>query len=281
MEQAEFTPSYLTKLEECSEESVYAPGYIQPHGVLLTLQEPHLKIVQVSENVEQFFGIPAAALLGQSLHRLFSRTQVKLIAEFLLQDNLERCNPFELKARVKDPHPQPLSRGKRARVRAQTFRSTLHRTTEALILELEPQPPTDKTHAIQFYFRLQAAILTLRSAIGLSDLAQTLAIEVKAIAGFDRVMVYRFEADDHGVVIAEEKESHLESYLGLHYPAIDIPVPARKLFLRNWVRQIPNINYTPARLIAIDNASNEPPLDLSDCVLRGISPCHVEYLQNK
>lgn len=280
MEQAEFTPSYLTTLEECTEESVYAPGYIQPHGVLLTLQEPHLKIVQVSENVEQFFGIPAAALLGQSLHRLFSRTQVKLIADFLLQDNLERCNPFELKARVKDPHPQPLSRGKRARVRAQTFRSTLHRTTEALILELEPQPPTDKTHAIQFYFRLQAAILTLRSAIDLSDLAQTLAREVKAIAGFDRVMVYRFEADDHGVVIAEEKESHLESYLGLHYPAIDIPVPARKLFLRNWVRQIPNINYTPARLISIDNASNEPALDLSDSVLRGVSPYHVEYLQN-
>lgn len=80
-------------------------------------------------------------------------------------------------------------------------------------------------------------------------------------------MIYRFEADDHGVVIAEEKESHLESYLGLHYPATDIPVPARKLFLRNWVRQIPNINYTPARLISINNASNEPPLDLSDCVL--------------
>ncbi|MEG3899554.1 MULTISPECIES: ATP-binding protein [unclassified Microcoleus] len=280
MEQAEFTPSYLTNLEECTEESVYAPGYIQPHGVLLTLQEPHLKILQVSENVEQFFGIPAAALLGQSLHRLFSRTQVKLIADFLLQDNLEGCNPFELKARVKDPHPQRLSRGKRARVRGQTFRSTLHRTTEALILELEPQPPTDKTHSIQFYFRLQAAILTLRSAIDLSDLAQTLAREVKAIAGFDRVMVYRFEADDHGVVIAEEKESHLESYLGLHYPATDIPVPARKLFLRNWVRQIPNINYTPAPLISIDNASNEPPLDLSDSVLRGVSPYHVEYLQN-
>jgi light-regulated signal transduction histidine kinase (bacteriophytochrome)/DNA-binding response OmpR family regulator len=292
MEQAEFTHSDLTNLEECSEESVYAPGYIQPHGVLLTLQEPHLKILQVSENVEQFFGIPAAALLGQSLHRLFSRTQVKRIADFLLQDNLERCNPFELKARMKisPPHPQsfdgtdlqsPSEFGALGgtRVKAQTFRSTLHRTTTALLLELEPQPPTDKTHAIQFYRRLQVAILSLRSA-SLSDLAQTLAREVKEITGFDRVMVYRFEADDHGVVIAEEKESHLESFLGLHYPATDIPVPARKLFLRNWVRQIPNINYTPARLISINNASNELPLDLSDCILQGVSPCHVEYLQN-
>ena len=79
MEQAEFTPSDLTNLEECTEESVYAPGYIQPHGVLLTLQEPHLKILQVSENVEQFFGLAATALLGKSLDQLFSRDQVKRI----------------------------------------------------------------------------------------------------------------------------------------------------------------------------------------------------------
>ena len=149
-----------------------------------------------------------------------------------------------------------------------------------LILELEPQPPTEKTQASQFYSCLQAAILSLRSAIDVSDLAQTLARKVKAITGFDRVMVYRFEADEHGVVIAEAKESRLESFLGLHYPATDIPVPARKLFLRNWVRQIPDINYTPARLIGINNAPNELPLDLSNCVLRGVSPCHVEYLQN-
>ena len=89
-----------------------------------------------------------------------------------------------------------------------------------------------------------------------------------------------FRSDEHGVVIAEEKESHLESYLGLHYPVIDIPKPARKLFYRNWVRQIPDVNYTPARLIPIHNPLTDTPLDLSACVLRGVSPCHIEYLQN-
>ena len=296
MKQAEFPPPALTTLEGCSKESVYAPGYIQPHGVLLTLQEPHLKILQVSENVEQFFGISAVALLGQSLQKLFSRTQVKRITEFLLQDNLNRCNPFELRGRRKNPHPQPSHQNGEADrdgsllsfgVKAQTFRSTLHRTTDALILELEPQPLTEKTHVIQFYSRLQTAVLSLRNA-SLPDLAQTLAKEVRAIAGFDRVMVYRFEADEHGVVIAEAKNNHLksylglhlESYLGLHYPANDSPAPARKLFLGNWVRQIPNINCTHARLISLNDAVDEPPLDLSDCVLRGVSPCHVEYLQN-
>jgi chemotaxis family two-component system sensor kinase Cph1 len=140
--------------------------------------------------------------------------------------------------------------------------------------------PIENNNSIDFYHRLQTVILNFRSAIGLSDLAQTIAREVKAMTGFDRVMVYRFEADEHGVVIAEEKESYLESYLGLHYPAIDIPVPARKLFYRNWVRQIPDINYTPARLIPTNNPLTDTPQDLSACVLRGVSPYHIEYLQN-
>jgi len=265
IESASFTPSSLTTLEGCSNESVYAPGYIQPHGLLLLLQEPHLKILQVSENVEQFFGISPAALLGQSLQKLLPRTQVKRITEFLLQDNLDYNNPFELRIRRKDPHPHLISQQERKAdidgfplscgERTQIFRSTLHRTKDALILELEPQLATRKNHTIQFYGRLQNAIISLRNS-SLSDLAQTLAREVKALTDFDRVMVYCFEADEHGVVIAEAKESYLKSYLGLHYPASDIPAAARRLFLRNWVRQIPSVNYTPARLISINDTPN-------------------------
>lgn len=260
--QLEFSASALTSLEECSEASVYAPGHIQPNGVLIVLQEPDLTILQVSENVKQFWGVSAITVVGRSLHRLFSHLQVQQITEFLQQHDLELCNPFELKAR------------------SQIFRGTLSRTHQALLLELEPQQSTEKTHSIQFYHRLQSSIFSLRSATSLADLVQRLAQRVKALTGFDRVMIYRLEADEHGVVIAEEKEAHLESYLGLHFPAIDIPVPARKLFLRNCIRQIPNINYTPARLMPTEAFPEEQPLDLSGCILRGVSPYHVEYLQN-
>lgn len=273
-EQSDFTPASLTTLENCSEESVYSPGYIQLYGILLVLQ-PDLKILQISENVEQVWGIPAADLVGQSLQKLFSRTQVEQIAQFLQQDNLELCNPFELEAQVKALPSEKTELG----MKTQTFRSILHRTENLLILELEPQCPADKSDSIQFYHRLQATILNLRSAASLDDLAQTLARQVKAMTGFDRVMIYRFEADDHGAVIAEDKESHLDSFLGLHFPAIDIPAPARKLFLRNWVRQIPDVNSPPAVLIAADD-SRPSFLDLGDCVLRGVSPYHTEYLQN-
>lgn len=290
MDQIEFTPAMLTLLEECTEESVFAPGYIQPHGILLVLQEPHLIIVQVSENVGQFFGLAATALLGKSLQQLFSRDQVKRIKALLLQDNLEHCNPFELKAQVNSSLPSLPGWGSTDSLawealgtnkgNIQTFRSTLHRTADVLLLELEPQLPTENIHATQFYHHLQAVILSLRNTTNLAALTQMLAEEVKAMTGFDRVMVYRFEADEHGVVIAEAKEQPLESYLGLHYPATDIPVPSRKLFLRHWVRQIPDINYSPARLVLTNSDPEAHPLDLRDCVLRGVSPYHVEYLQN-
>lgn len=282
----QITPSTLALLEDCSEEAVYAPGYIQPHGVLVVLQ-PNLKILQVSENVEQFFGIAAVDLLGQPLQQLLTRSQVNQIAEFLLQGNLNSCNSFELKVRkVKSSSPS----GNSSKARTRNFWGTLYRTAQTILLELEPRTTTERTHSLQFYHRLQTAILNFRSAVSLSDLAQTLAKEIKAITGFDRVMVYRFATDEHGVVIAEEKENHLESYLGLHYPATDIPAPARQLFYRNWVRQIPNVNAASVRLMTYQDALNDsacdPDLvqsssvDLSQCVLRGVHPAHTEYLQN-
>lgn len=289
---SDLTPASLAMLEECSAESIYAPGYIQGCGMLLALEEPDLKIVRASENTEYFLGVSAKSLLGQPLQRIFSRTQVKQMTEALLQNNLDCCNPFELKTRTKTrfftPSNWEIDRQKPSESRdlgntgakSQTFRGTLHRTPDALILELEPQLSTERIHSIQFYHRLQASILALRGATSLLDLGQILAREIKTMTGFDRVMVYRFEVDDHGVVIAEEKAGHLESYLGLHYPAIDIPMPARRLFLRNWVRQIPNVNARPVHLICSEDASTQPPLDLSDCVLRGVSPYHIEYLQN-
>ncbi|MHC5822525.1 MAG: ATP-binding protein, partial [Nostoc sp.] len=264
--------SILTALKVCSDESVYAPGYIQPHGMLLMLQEPQLTILQISENVEQFFGISAEALLGQPLQRLFSRAQVQRLAGYLAEDNLELCNPFELKTRrVAETDWQRES---------QTFTGVMYRIVDGLILELEPVRSLKNIDSIQSYHRLQAVIANFRNATSLTNLAQTLAREVKSMTGFDRVMIYCFQADESGVVIAEEKQSHLESYLGLHYLAIDIPAPARKLFCRKWVRLIPDINYIPVFLIPTNHPLTDTPLDLSNSILRGVSHFHIEYLQN-
>jgi len=265
--------AHRPNVDDCSEAVIFAPGYIQPHGLVLGLQEPTLTIVQVSDNAASFLGMPAADLLGQSLRHVFSAKQVQRIQAILSHGDLGSHNPFDLKIQ----HPSPKANGRRPTRR---FRGTLYRTAHTLLLELEPQIATRATPSMQFYHRLQTAVLRLRQTSSLEDLVQVLAKEMKAIAGFDRIMVYRFEADDHGVVIAEAKEPHLESYLGLHYPAFDIPLPSRQLFCRNWVRQIPDVQAAPALLLALDTPSAQVPVDLSDCVLRGVSPYHIEYLQN-
>ena len=263
----------ITKLESCSDELIYSPGFIQPHGVLFMLQAPDLKILQVSVNVEHFFGIPAEMLLDQPLKVLFPSEQVQRISNYLTQENIENCNPFEI---TKNPNLT----SKDPSEKTELFRGMLHRTIDGIMLEIEPQKLRQHNESIQFYERLLCSIVNLRNTNNLIDLAQALAKEIKSITGFARVMVYRFESDQSGIVIAEAKENHLESYLGLRYPKTDIPAASRKLFSSHALRFIPNVNYVPSFLIPNNYPLTNKPLDLSNSILRGVVPFHIEYLQN-
>ena len=101
--------------------------------------------------------------------------------------------------------------------------------------------------------------------------------EVKQLAGYDRVMVYRFHPDWHGEVVAEEAAPGLEPFLGLHYPASDIPHQARKLYRLNQLRVIGDVDYSPVPIL---RAADSEPLDLSLSGLRSVSPMHLQYLRN-
>lgn len=291
------TATHLATLAVCDDTAVYAPGYIQPHGLVLVIDEMTLQVVQVSDNTEIFLGLPPHQVLAQSLQQLCSRKQVEQLRQILADTTLAIHNPFDMKFQCKQAQTQP----------EQIFRCTLQRLETGLLLELEPYSlvqsnsvqqcelhstphrctelpcpwlynATNKTHSTQFYHRLQRATLSLRQAKNLDNLAQILAHEIKTLTGFDRVMVYRFETDDHGLVIAEEQEPHLDSYLGLHFPSFDIPASARQLFRHTWVRQIPDVNAAAAHLLTLNGEVSS--LNLSTCVLRGVSPYHIEYLQN-
>jgi chemotaxis family two-component system sensor kinase Cph1 len=260
-------------LETCSDELVYAPGFIQPHGVLFMLQEPDLLILQVSENVEHFFGIAAETLLGKPLKSLFPVAQVQKIITYLNQVNIENCHPFDIQVKPDITLGDQITE-------TEVFRGVINRTVDGIMLEIEPQKTSTNHDSIHFYAGLLSSIVNLRNAKSSIELAQVIAKEVQTITGFSRVMVYRFEADQSGIVIAEEKESHLESYLGLHYPKTDIPAASRKLFSSHSLRFIPNVNYEPAFLIPHHYPLTNKPLDLSSSVLRGVAPFHIQYLQN-
>ena len=107
-----------------------------------------------------------------------------------------------------------------------------------------------------------------------------MAREARNLTDYDRVMVYRFDPEWNGEVIAEEKHEGLEPYLGLHYPSSDIPAQARALYLTNRLRVIPDVGYQPVPLVPGQDGRTGQPLDLGSCLLRSVSPVHLEYLHN-
>ncbi len=158
-----------------------------------------------------------------------------------------------------------------------TVDAFVYRSGELLVLELEPSGenhPEDALALVQTMLgRVQQAGTTQAFCQGLAD-------EVRRVSGFDRVMVYRFLPDGSGVVDAEARGDGVESFLGLHYPASDIPRQARELYLRNWIRLIPDACYTPAPILPADDPRDGSPLDLSHSLIRSVSPMHLEYLRN-
>lgn len=249
----------------CDREPIHIPGRIQPHGLLLALSEPDLLILQVSANIEQQLGIAPSSLLGQPLSSLLGDHDLAYLRSVLVLDDLEQ-NPLYV-------WTVPLSPTQ------QQFDGVVHRHGGVLILELEPASPA-ASPAPDFFRLVKLAVARLQRAPTLAEFCHAASREVRALTGFDRVMIYRFDADGHGSVIAEAVAEGLEPYLGLHYPASDIPQQARALYLRNWLRLIPSVDYTPAELVPPLTPGTQSPLDLSYATLRSVSPVHLEYLSN-
>jgi chemotaxis family two-component system sensor kinase Cph1 len=246
-------------------EFLHLSGAIQPHGILFALKEPQLEIIQVSNNTFELLGFHPQALLNQSLKDLLTPTELLFIEGCLVKD-FESVNPIKLSIDMSN--------------NIKNFDGILHRCNGVLILELEPKLTQEDRNFIRFYHLVKGAIAKLQNAPTMSGMCQDITQEVQNLTGFDRVMIYQFDGKQAGKVIAEEKREDLNSYLGLHYPASDIPDQAKKLYTRNRLRLIPDINSQPKELVPAQNPITNEPLDLSYAVLRSVSPCHLEYLRN-
>ena len=167
--------------------------------------------------------------------------------------------------------------------------SVVHSMGSIAILEIEfgqitlgqaNLPERNDLTYFDFYRQVKAPIESLQKATNFEELCNQLVANVRHITGFDRVMIYRFAPSGSGDVIAEALRPDLVPYLGLHYPASDIPLQARHLYTLNHLRLVPDVIYTPVALIPTLNPITQAPLDLSWSVLRSVSPIHVEYMQN-
>ncbi|MEO0322371.1 MAG: ATP-binding protein [Myxococcota bacterium] len=241
-------------IEACASEPIHLSEAIQPHGALLALDGDG-RIVRVSEN--------AVALLGMAPDSLLGR-----LAEDI-QLALTDAQPAQVENVIThDPRP--------FRINGRDFRALTHRAGTLEIVELEPAPPVADAPELP----VRAALKSLGETDDLDALLERLAMVTRQLTGFDRVMIYRFDDAWNGEVVAESRAAGVESFLGLHYPASDIPAQARALYARSWLRVIEDVDYAPVRLLPAEEPGSSRAMDLSGATLRSVSPVHLQYLRN-
>jgi light-regulated signal transduction histidine kinase (bacteriophytochrome) len=245
-------------LSNCELEQIHLPGSIQPHGALLVLDASGLRITRVSENIGRFLA-PGQDLLGRPLAS--ADAGLAETVQAALAEDPGDCVPRSLRCQTLN------SPG--------TFDVAVHRVAAGdVVVELEPSvPPAGHADFVERSFQDVLSSLTLQ------DLCDDTARLFKELTGYDRVMVYRFDPDGHGEVFSERREPGLEPFLGNHYPASDIPQMARRLYERNRIRVLVDIDYEPVPLRP-RQAPDGGDLDMSMCALRSVSPIHVQYLKN-
>ena len=258
-----FVMSYRTQdAEFCGKVPLNQTNIIQSHGVLLVLKKVDFTIIQVSENAVIIFDKPVTALINT----FFGDYQTDLDLHKLKEHSageIQEGLPFTLTIAGKD------------------FLSLIHTKQEYLILEIElPLVKGQEQSFINVYQELRYVMGEVNAASTTKEACRKAIRELKRITGFDKIMIYQFDDEWAGTVIAEEMEEGMNPYLGLRFPASDVPKQARDLYLKNPYRFIPNVNYSPVKLYPLLNPVTKAFLDLSDTNLRSVAAVHIEYLKN-
>lgn len=257
-------------LDTCDREPIHLIGAVQPHGALVAFEFESQKITYASANTEEFVGRPPQDLLGKPIADLIGAENVAQMPEFPSETTTpELLKPWFIMLKGTDgsaPRAECLP----------------HRNKDHIILEFM-QPQTAPATVWEDELLRREIISELIKPEALSELAEVSARIIRDITGFDRVMIYKFAEDKHGEVIAEST-NRPDSFLGLHYPASDIPDPARRHFTLNVMRSIPDINSENIPILGLSgevaDAASDTPLDLTFSKLRAVAPVHVEYLNN-
>ncbi|WP_426178047.1 ATP-binding protein [Massilia sp. TWR1-2-2] len=256
-------------IANCDSEPVQTPGCVQAHGALLVLRLSDLRILQASENAAAIFGQSAQQLLGQQIGTVIGAEGQRRLRNLLDQESTD-CTPIYL---LTLPDKCSSSNGKAALdVSVHTVDGVAVLEFEATCHTLEPKP--------DYYALVKTTLAKLQTSSSLQQFCDVVVNDIRALTGLDRVMVYKFHDDGHGEVLAESRRADIPSWLGLHYPAEDIPKPARAIFTKTWIRPVSDVAGPLAELVPLANPDTLKPLNMTYCVLRGVSIMYTEYLRN-
>ncbi|CAN1283289.1 Phytochrome E [Linum perenne] len=274
-----YSRSFLSPPEPVPEEQVaiylsriQRGGFIQPFGCLLAIEEVSFRVIGYSENCFQLLGLGSipkeSGLIGTDARTLFTPSSGASLARAAAASELSFLNPVWVYSRMMN----------------KPFYAILHRVDVGIVIDLEParssDPALSRAGAVQSQKLAVQAISRLQSLPGgdIGVLCDTVVEDVQRLTGYDRVMVYKFHEDEHGEVVSEIMRSDLEPYLGLHYPATDIPQAARFLFKQNRVRMICDCNADQVRVVQSEELMQ--PLLLVNSTLRSPHGCHSQYMAN-
>lgn len=247
-------------LTNCDREPIHLLGAIQPIGFLVAVSDAWV-IERASDNLEAYTGLSAKAAIGRPLDAVFRTEAVHTLRNrvAMLQgtDAVERIFHCE----IVDGRDR--------------FDVAIHVSNGQVIIEgqTSSEPSGDATNTVR------SMVARLDQTDDFPRFFNEGVRLVRALTGFDRVMIYKFDQDGSGEVVAEACRSGIGSFKGLHYPATDIPAQARQLYRRNLLRIIADIDAEPVPVRPALDGSGRP-LDLSLSVLRSVSPIHIEYLRN-
>lgn len=242
--------------DRCAREPIHIPGSIQPHGFLLVVDGASHAVVAASANAGTHLRIEGA-VIGARLTDILPQAQAVLALD------------------AGETPDGPATFG-RVDLGGATYEMLAHASGRFIIVELEEADAEAAGSLDTLYPQIRRFVSESRSHATLEELNAAAARIVRALTGFDRVLVYRFDAHWNGTVIAEDGNGKLPSYMDLRFPAADIPAQARELYRLNRLRIIPDAAYEPVPLLPADGE----PIDLSYSALRSVSPVHVEYMRN-
>ena len=250
-------------LGACERERIHAPGAIQPHGCLLSCTLSAWTVTSVSANAGEYFGREASSLLGVQLDGVLPHKVLHDVRNVLQSAMVSGSAERLADVRIDESDIR--------------YDLTVHVAGTNALIEILPRAGAEVLTADPVIL-VRSMIGRLKRAPSLDRFLKLAASQVRAVTGFDRVMIYKFLQDGSGEVVAESLRSGMPPFLGLRYPASDIPAQARALYKRQWLRLIPDVVYTPVPLLTLSASDEE--VDLSLAALRSVSPLHLEYLCN-
>ncbi len=252
-------------LENCASEPAHIPGTIQNSGVLLAFHISTRVIEYVSDNTKRYFGVAPPKILGADAE------------VFLGKDAWHALN------NVSDIHDFSSRRYPvgRTNLFGTEFELFAFASNEHIVVELEPLA-TGSPSSTNSMEEINTLLGSIRQGSSEIELLDSVVDTLRSFTGFDRVLAFRFDQEFNGEIIAESKKSHCESFLGLRFPSWDIPSQARDIMKQVPVRFIANADDTQCSILANTRVDTpvDTPIDITYAHFRGVSPVHIEYLNN-